>query len=558
MTQRLLRATFGLVLLAVAAGQPVHAQNAEGRVGPVERRIAPDSNTFAILPFTVSGPKELDYLGESVMDLLTSALDGRGGIRVLYPAQVIRRLGAGPGVSDAMAASPVVRDLGAGRVIGGAVVASGSELRIRLDIFDAPRATRQVTLNGRGTVTSIANAVDSLASLVLARRLVPASVREQRGLAEYATPSPDALRALLTGEQAMRRGRYREAADSLKSALRFDPEFGLAYARLLENEGRLIGAAGEGFSRAEMVVKARAHQSKFSPRIQSVIAFAGAYEQGHRVRVMNLVDALARDYPSDGGVARLQADMNFHFGINLDKPRAQVVALFERALEMNADDVELLQHFGALQLEMGDTTGMLQSLKRCEAIRAGACGSRGGIDIKYGRSRPWAQPFAAEIVALQPPPGEIRVYPDDLARGAAVVDSGAIFVSNPENRNVGQRRNAYIGRTYAAYLNGRYEAAWAFLDSSRTAGPPEAQTWAAHLRLYNLVTGLRADTAMTTLALPAPGAAHRLALRTWYAAERLPPSEAERFIADLKPSVWTDSLLFHRQRTARLAGAPRR
>ena len=114
----------GLALL-LGAGE-ARAQRADGTPTPSPARARPDSNVFVVLPFRVSGPPEMQYLRESMVDLLHMALDGVGRTRVVYPPAALRRLSALTDASDATSAARVARDLGAGRMVGGAIVVTGS------------------------------------------------------------------------------------------------------------------------------------------------------------------------------------------------------------------------------------------------------------------------------------------------------------------------------------------------------------------------------------------------------------------------------------------------
>lgn len=537
-----------LTAVAVASSAPVAsgAQNPDGSLGGRPVSVPSDTNTLAILPFNVSGPPDAAYLGESMMDLLAMALDGRAGIKVLYPQFVLRQVGIGARRTDPTAAAPIVRDLGAGRVIGGTVAVAGTQLRISVDVFDARRATLQFPLRAQSTVDGLAAAADTLASLLLARRLVPARVLQQRGIADYATSSADALRAVLIGEQAMRRGEYKVAADSLKSALRLDPDFGLAHQRIIDNEGKQAGAAGPGLGRSVLVDSASRRMAKFTPRIRRLIEYSQAYDAGERYRAIQIANQMATDYPVDGGALALRADAHFHFGLNIGVPLPAVIDMFHAALRIDDGNVELLQHFAPLLMRLGDTTAALSVWRRCNAVRADACGSgRGEIDVLYHGARPWAEPVSEATLRRLLDIFFLGAAPERLPFAAALIDSSAVAITSSADLSAGVRRSGFIHRQLMAYLTGRYDAAWQLMDSIGAIGAPDPVRRDAWVRMHAILTRQHRDAALATLASPQPAAGNipRRSSRAWYAMEFLPADSAEPFVGELSSSNRSDSTL---------------
>ena len=80
----------------------------------------PDEPVLAVLPFQVHSAKPLDYLGESVANLIRSRLEASGQVSVLDAAQVSQRVDpdAAAGASEAQLRA-LARDLGSGFVVSG-------------------------------------------------------------------------------------------------------------------------------------------------------------------------------------------------------------------------------------------------------------------------------------------------------------------------------------------------------------------------------------------------------------------------------------------------------
>ncbi|MBA3555077.1 MAG: protein kinase, partial [Gemmatimonadales bacterium] len=124
-----------MVVIAAAA----IAAGAAGAVAWLATRpsviaVTEEAETIAVLPFSASGPG-VEVLGEGMVDLLATNLQGVGGIKAVDPRLVLKRWGkrdAGDpgGVEEAIALG---RDLGAGSVVMGSAVSAGGRVRIAAD-----------------------------------------------------------------------------------------------------------------------------------------------------------------------------------------------------------------------------------------------------------------------------------------------------------------------------------------------------------------------------------------------------------------------------------------
>ncbi|NIQ57193.1 MAG: hypothetical protein GWN71_28580, partial [Gammaproteobacteria bacterium] len=86
-----------------------------------------DADALAVLPFAVRGGPDLAYLGEGLVDLLSTKLDGVGGIRTTDPQAVLAAVSGQD--ADALSTADISRASGrldAGRVITGTVLGAGT------------------------------------------------------------------------------------------------------------------------------------------------------------------------------------------------------------------------------------------------------------------------------------------------------------------------------------------------------------------------------------------------------------------------------------------------
>jgi DNA-binding SARP family transcriptional activator len=210
------------------------ARAAQGRASA---DAPPTTGTIAVLPFSVRGDSRYNYLGEGMVELLATKLDGAGDIRTVDPRALLRFLArdnASPLLPDGRA---VAEHFGAGRYLMGSIVEAGGRIETSASLYDADgKVLARVHANAIGE-DNIFDLVDELARQLLVAQRVGPGTRLAR-LAALTTTSLDALKAYLMGERELRAGRYFDAMEAFQSAADADESFALAYYRL--------GGAGRG------------------------------------------------------------------------------------------------------------------------------------------------------------------------------------------------------------------------------------------------------------------------------------------------------------------------
>ncbi len=102
---------------------------------PPSPKVAPGAEMLAVLPFHTSGPG-VEFLGEGMVDLLTTNLRGVGGINTVAPRAVLRQWSEASGGSDDLKRGLAVgRELDAGSVVLGSAVSTGGRVRLAADLY---------------------------------------------------------------------------------------------------------------------------------------------------------------------------------------------------------------------------------------------------------------------------------------------------------------------------------------------------------------------------------------------------------------------------------------
>lgn len=191
-----------------------------------------DPGLIAVLPFTVRGAAEFAYLGDGMADLLSTKLDGSGGLMSVDPRAVVRLVERETDTVDPERAAGLAERLKARWFVLGSVVEAGRTLQVSASLYD--REALQTPL-GLGEVEGPAEGlfalVDSIASDLLVGMSGGPQAEVQR-VAGVTTASLEAFKAYMDGETAYRHGEYVSALGHFKRAVAIDSTFALAYYRI--------------------------------------------------------------------------------------------------------------------------------------------------------------------------------------------------------------------------------------------------------------------------------------------------------------------------------------
>ena len=186
---------------------------------------AGDPDVIAVLPFRVGGDPSIDYLRESMLDLLQARLSGGSGPRTVEPRTLLaawRRAVTSEGEDLSEEASrALATKLGAGRVLLGSAIVTPTELTLSGTLTRTGDGRVLARENVSGSPDSIAALVNRLTAALLIREAGEAGERSV-GLA--AAPL-DALQEYLAGRKAYRRGDYFGAMNLYRRAFAGDSNF---------------------------------------------------------------------------------------------------------------------------------------------------------------------------------------------------------------------------------------------------------------------------------------------------------------------------------------------
>ncbi len=376
--------------------------------------VLPGAAVIAVMPFNSSGSGVV-LLGEGMVDLLSTNLDGVDGIRTVDPRAVFdrwrRRGDSGP--VDRAGALDVGIELGAGAIIQGSVIEAGPEVRITAELVGVD-GVQLARVQVDGPADSVLSLVDNLSVTLLQEVWRSQDGVPDLRLSAITTNSLDAIRAYLQGEQHFRRSEWDSAVVYLERAVTTDSSFALASFQLTHVYGWLDG---HGSPRAlESLALAMRHATRLPRREQELVATHDLFERG-RPESIEMLRAYVRDYPSDAVGWYELGDAEYHAQTMLGISDVEIYAAFERAFDLVPTMSAALIHPIEIALVQGDrdrferyislldSVGGRNDVARFRQIATGLWGSGVEADealVDLVRSRPEQLDLVFQAFFLDP------------------------------------------------------------------------------------------------------------------------------------------------------------
>jgi tetratricopeptide (TPR) repeat protein len=467
----------GVLLAALYFGLP---WNGEERAPPAE---GVSRSVIATMPFTVRGSEEIAYLGEGMVNLLGTKLDGAGDLRSVDSRALLGSITRTVDSElDPERAADMARSFGAGLYVLGEIVEAGSRLRIDAALYRTDTAESMAEASAEGEAEDVFGMVDQIAAQILGSLDREPGARVDR-IAAVTTSSLPALKAYLTGERAFRRGEYQEATDAFQRAIAEDSLFALAYYRLAAAAEYAALRSDIAEAAAE---KARLYSDRLSERDRALLEASLALRRGATDEADRLYRSLLGRYPDDVLAWFELGEILFHLNPLRGRPATEAREPFGRVLHFEPDNASAMLHL--IRLEADDSRlAVLDSLVDRYVKIAG--GGERALEVLALQAFTHDDPEReAEVLS------ELRTAPDitlsvavaSVARYAGDLEDVERLARlmtestrSPQMRGVG---HIWLGCSELAA--GRWKAAQEELDRARGVAAPALETYyRATLRL---------------------------------------------------------------------------
>ena len=405
------RIAFGLVVgffLAVAGLGAYGWIASEGTSAAEETAL--DPHRVAVFPFTVRGSPELEYLGESMVELLGRSLDGAGSLRTVDHHALLSRVTrhSASGVLSPGDAHQIASGFGAGRYVLGTIVRVGEEIRLSASWYreeGEPLGNTHVVAAGEAEIQSSIDALARRAIGALVADIGDGLDRRER-LAAQTTSSTEALKAYLEGQAALRRNEFEGALRSFQHAVQTDSTFALAHYRLS------VTAAWTGTPDIRLLAARRADElAEGLPERDRRLIRANEAQAEHRGgEAEGIYRLLIESDPHDVEAWYQLGETLFHLGPEMGRPATEARVPFMTALELDPTLHEprydlirisgIERDFALLDsvtsgLEHRNLDSEIEAMFQAVRAYVLGAGSSGDIDL----NSTWAVQFAAELIS---------------------------------------------------------------------------------------------------------------------------------------------------------------
>ncbi len=309
------------------------------------------ATSIAVFPFSVRGGPEVEYLGEGIVNLLATSMDGAGQLRSVDPRAVMAVAPQSRVRSiTPEEASGLARQLGAGLYIRGDILQAGNNIRIDAALYDLARGSDPV---GSGTAdgdpSEVLDLVDEVASELLGSGAAGAGSRVTQ-VAAVTTSSLSALKAYLEGEHEFRAGRFAAAIRAFQEAVSADSQFALGFYRL--------SIAAEWGLRPDIATRAAEgavrHAGRLSDHDRRLLDALLAHRRGDADEAERLFRAVTAIWPQDVEAWIQLAEVQFHYGPLEGRRLSESRPSFERVLELEPDNALALIHLQRIAASSGN------------------------------------------------------------------------------------------------------------------------------------------------------------------------------------------------------------
>ncbi|HYO47241.1 MAG TPA: tetratricopeptide repeat protein, partial [Gemmatimonadota bacterium] len=363
--------------------------------GDPEETLAAAAPGIVVVPFRV-GDQNHQTLREGMVDLLSTNLDGAGGLRAIDPPTILARWrreapeGTDPDIATTL---EIARRTGASYAVVGSAVSLSEGLRLVTEIYDLTTGSLLGEARAEGAPDSLFALVDRL-SVEILRVILGEDTGELVSpphLAAVTTTSLPALKAFLAGEARFRRSDHKGAIVEYERAVEADSTFARAYVRLSESWGWIgPGKDRENALRAlHFIDRLPAREAEF------LLAFKAFMVDGDPYRARALLAEFLLRHPDDSEAWFYLGETYVHFGAQMLAGPEEAQRPLRRAIALVPDFAPFRIH--RVEKPFLEADGVLAASRLKEYSRlASGDAHEGGFRLAFrlGFGDPASRPMA--------------------------------------------------------------------------------------------------------------------------------------------------------------------
>ena len=297
-----------------------------------------------MLPFSIGGNRDLDYLGDSMVELLSIGLNEAGGLESVEPNTLLGFLGNDHGpVRDPKQGGEIAAHFGAGHFILGSVIQLGEQIRFNAAMYNNDGKYLNRAVAETSEEDKLPMVVDSL-MVQLIGGLIEKPLQETVSIAAKTTHSFKALKAYLQGLHLQGLGKEDEAYKAYSEATRLDSTFALAWLSNPDWE------KGDRMIKKYWNKLPKRNQCLYKAEIGMLEDDSTDFEVKRR-QFLKLVE----DYPDFAAARFIYADYYLiHEGWISGHPSSEGRPYLEKALKYQPNNAEIIHHLPELVARAGE------------------------------------------------------------------------------------------------------------------------------------------------------------------------------------------------------------
>lgn len=311
----------------------------EGTTAPAD---ADDTaRTIAVLPFSFQGSSDFSYLGNGIVDLLGTRLDGAGDLRSVDARAVLAQFAEEPPPDlDPDRARVIAGGFGAHHFVLGSIVEIAGRLEITVKLYgeDGGEGPFSEAAVG-GSAEELFDMVDEMAAHLLSGMYEEVGDRGRR-IAGVTTGSLPAFKAYLEGEAAFRQGRFHAAVEAFQRSVSLDSLYALGFYRLS------VAAEWDTQTRLSQWAAMRAADGadRLSDRDRDLLDAHLAWRRGAYEEAQSQYRSFVGRYPEDVEAWFQLGEALFHGNPMLGRSLIESRFAFERVASLEPDHAASLLH----------------------------------------------------------------------------------------------------------------------------------------------------------------------------------------------------------------------
>ena len=338
---------------------------------------------IAVLPFRATVASAAEW-AEAVPDLLTTALDGTPGMRVVDPWALWRTLRttptSPPTAPDPAEAARLAARAGASCFLLGSIANLQGRVEISVRVYRAGHTDPWQTLSVTGPSDSIAAVVQRLA-IDLIRQL--SSSESSHFLASFdhgLTRSPEALKAWLSARELRRRGLVDSADAAIDKAISLDSTFAFAMVDAVSIRSWAQFLRGDTYAGLLQLSERAVRLSDSLPerqRLRAAAMLASVRTEGARA-----AEALERIVALDSADVEawdLLSYIDLEYGWQFGRGEREAFAAADQGLRLDSTDATLVARVTQMTVGSNDSAGLNRVLGRLRGLDTNVSFVRGQI-----------------------------------------------------------------------------------------------------------------------------------------------------------------------------------